>query len=102
MTDRSRIQNHEDKGGRHAPRRKTLEKMAHQARRRAIAAAKRAKLGPESPPKLSEDMDALLVADEGGWPDVAPGSGCPTRPGRGSSRAFEVAAARHRRPDLPF
>ena len=70
MTDNSKIGIHQGTRGRHAPQTKMLRKIAQQAKGKAIAAAKRQNLGPESPPKLSEDMQALLAADEDSWRDV--------------------------------
>jgi hypothetical protein len=67
MMDNSKVGLQEGKRGRGAPKLKTLRKLAQQAKRKAVRAAKRHKPGPAPVPSMP--AEAEFVGEEG-WKDV--------------------------------
>lgn len=67
MMDNSKVGLQEGKRGRGAPRLKTLRKLAQQAKRKAVRAAKRHQAGPTPEPTMPAEAD--FVGEEG-WKDV--------------------------------
>jgi hypothetical protein len=67
MTDNSKLGFQEGKRGRGAPKRKMLKKLAQQAKRKAIQAAKRYKASSEEAPVMA---DEATFSEGEGWKDV--------------------------------